>query len=207
MDDQTSGESKKSPASISVVKMYGPAAPTHPPTVVAGDLVDAGDNDDDDDELVDAGNSSDRDNIEPRQESSRVSETHVSSSQTIHHNTNSHNKRNASMYITNLPKVINTVSVSVSDQNGKKLNLSLANILAEKQKREQNLHEAQSAHKSDSIDPASFEPFFLDVVPKIPQINDHDDANNKGNHKSNHNDRKSNYNQQHNRNSTSPRRR
>lgn len=71
------------------------------------------------------------------------------------------------MYIPNLPKVINTVSVSVSDQNGKKLNLSLENILAEQQKNGQLL--SYDDYKEDEISAALLEPFFLDV-PKLTHI-------------------------------------
>lgn len=174
--DQSSGESKKQPASISVVKTYGPAAPTHAHAVTARDNLDGS--------LLDD---------EPRQEGSKVSETHVVSSQTIHHN--SHNNRNTNssyeklltpqtVYIPNLPKVINTVSVSVSDQNGKKLNLSLANVLAEKQQRQQadelaekkqrrqKLFDSQNydEFKDDEIEAALLQPFFLDV-PKITDDN------------------------------------
>lgn len=72
------------------------------------------------------------------------------------------------VYIPNLPKVINTVSVSVSDQNGKKLNLSLENILAEQQK---NGHQrSYDDYKEDEISAALLEPFFLDV-PKLTNRN------------------------------------
>lgn len=128
--DQSSGESKKQLASISIVKTYGPAAPVHRSD---DDIID-----EDENEGV----------LDPRHESTKVTETHISSSQTIHHN--SHIPRNTSTVIhnfneeidedySNAPKVINTVSVSVSDQHGKKLNLSLANILAENQQRHQKL--------------------------------------------------------------------
>jgi len=72
------------------------------------------------------------------------------------------------MYIANLPKVINTVSVSVSDQTGKKLNLSLANILAEQNKNTGKL--SYDDYKEDEISAALLEPFFLDV-PKVSARN------------------------------------
>lgn len=72
------------------------------------------------------------------------------------------------VYIPNLPKVINTVSVSVSDQNGKKLNLSLENIWADQQK---NGHQrSYDDYKEDEISAALLEPFFLDV-PKLTNRN------------------------------------
>lgn len=87
-----------------------------------------------------------------------------------HHNIshNSYEKylKPQNLYIPNtLPKVINTVSVSVSDQNGKKLNLSLENILAEQQKNS-NHERSYDDYKEDEISAALLEPFFLDV-PKL----------------------------------------
>uniref|UniRef100_A0A336M878 CSON013528 protein n=1 Tax=Culicoides sonorensis TaxID=179676 RepID=A0A336M878_CULSO len=73
------------------------------------------------------------------------------------------------MYISNLPKVINTVSVSVSDQNGKKLNLSLENIWAEQQQKNSQL-KSYDDYKEDEISAALLEPFFLDV-PKLSNRN------------------------------------
>ncbi|XP_063708727.1 probable serine/threonine-protein kinase samkC [Culicoides brevitarsis] len=71
-------------------------------------------------------------------------------------------KQQKNVYIPNLPKVINTVSVSVSDQNGKKLNLSLENILAEQQKNSAN-QRSYDDYKEDEISAVLLEPFFLDV--------------------------------------------
>lgn len=85
------------------------------------------------------------------------------------------------VYIPNLPKVINTVSVSVSDQTGKKLNLSLANIFAEQNKNTAKL--SYDDYKEDEISAALLEPFFLDV-PKInvnaPRNNTAHKGNNPG---------------------------
>lgn len=92
----------------------------------------------------------------------------------ISHNSYQKYLKPQNMYIPNLPKVINTVSVSVSDQNGKKLNLSLENILAEQQKNGQQ--RSYDDYKEDEISAALLEPFFLDV-PKLTNNNNNNNRN------------------------------
>lgn len=104
-----------------------------------------------------------------------------------HHNVSHNNNNNdnnsyekllkpQNVYIPNLPKVINTVSVSVSDQNGKKLNLSLENIFAEQYKQQQ--HRSYDDYKEDEISAALLEPFFLDVPKLNTRSSNHNNNNN-----------------------------